>query len=262
MTGAPVLPSEIAPPDFYIAAMGRSGSTMICNWLTHAPEQLVFIEPSFHEAENTRLLRIQLANFGMPVGDEEWAARNESARERFARLMSRRLSGRRWALKEVLCAQHLDVIERMTPKRIVISVRNIHEVALSFFEKHRKQDNLDRFSDDWVADYCKREAHGLVQLRDMLMQRQIAHHIIRYEDFTRGNSYREDLSSFVEWRGGGNVSAHFDDFDRTFEIERHGHSVSPYVLNNGDRLLEHNIIELAHTIEEQCNDYQLAFGYK
>ena len=41
------LPPGVERPDFYIAAMGRSGSTMIDNWLTSTPDHLVLVEPSF-----------------------------------------------------------------------------------------------------------------------------------------------------------------------------------------------------------------------
>jgi len=47
-------------PDFYVAAIGRSGSTMLCNWLSRPPAQLVFVEPFFTRARNPELLRIQL----------------------------------------------------------------------------------------------------------------------------------------------------------------------------------------------------------
>lgn len=256
------LPADIAPPDFYIAAMGRSGSTMICNWLTHPPEQLVFIEPSFLEVENPRLLRIQLANFGMPASDEEWAPRDESGAQRFARLMAPRLKGRRWAIKEVLCSQHRSVVERLTPGRIIISVRNIRDVALSFFEKHRQQDNLHRFSDDWVADYCRREAGGLIKLRDELTKRRIAYDVIRYEDFTQSAQSRASFSSFVGWQGDGDVVAHLKEFDREFEVNRHGSAVSASLRRENERLLASEQIGLAQAIEGQCTDYQLAFGYK
>jgi hypothetical protein len=94
---------------------------------------MVFIEPSFLSRANTRLLRIQLADFGMPVTDEEWAAVDHSAADRFARLMGPRLRGRRWAVKEVLCSEHHAALDAFSPPRVVMSVRSIDDVALSFF---------------------------------------------------------------------------------------------------------------------------------
>src|SRR4051812_22329475 len=54
------LPEGVDPPDFYVAAIGRSGSTLLCNWLASPPQRLVFLEPFFLRPENSRLLRIQL----------------------------------------------------------------------------------------------------------------------------------------------------------------------------------------------------------
>jgi len=81
------LPPGVAAPDFYIAAIGRSGSTMLSNWLCRPPQQLVFVEPFFLRPSNPRLLRIQLRDFGMAVSDAEWAPRDESGPERFTRIM-------------------------------------------------------------------------------------------------------------------------------------------------------------------------------
>ena len=255
------LSPDLNRPDFYLAAMGRSGSTMMCNWLTIPPDQLVFIEPSFLDLPNTRLLRIQLTNFGMAVSDTEWNMPDRSAAERFERLISPRLAGKSWGLKEVLCSQHRPVIAQMAPGRVVISVRHILDVALSFFEKHRAQDNLHRFSDDWVADYCLRESAGLIELQQQLQSSSIPMTAIRYEDFTQSEQARRDLACFLGWNGGGNTDMHLDHFERWFEVDRHGKGVSSRLRERGERELDASQLALAHSIEEKCAEYQRAFGY-
>jgi hypothetical protein len=234
---------------------------MVCNWLTLAPEQLVFVEPSFLDVRNNRLLRIQLANFGMAPSDREWDEEDASAAARFRRLMAPRLTGRRWALKEVLCSEHNAAIDKLSPSRILISVRNIFEVAVSFFEKHRVQDNLHRFDDQWVADYCVRESRGLVALRRQLLGRSIPSSTVRYEDFTRSEAARHNVSGFLGWKGGGATDLHFDHFDRSFEVERHGEAVSSRLRTRAERNLGPDELALAHLIEERCTDYQREFGY-
>jgi hypothetical protein len=255
------LPPDVGRPGFYLAAMGRSGSTMVCNWLTRAPDQLVFVEPAFLDIRNTRLLRIQLANFGMASTDDEWGKEDSSAAARFRRLMAPRLAGRRWALKEVLCSEHGAAIDKLAPSRILISVRNIFDVALSFFEKHRAQDNLHRFDDQWVADYCVRESKGLVALRRQLSGRSIPSSIIRYEDFTRSEAARHNLSDFLGWKGGGATDSHFHQFNRSFEVARHGEAVSSRLRTRTERNLGADELALAHSIEERCTEYQREFGY-
>jgi hypothetical protein len=257
----PFLPADFNAPDFYLAAMGRSGSTMVCNWLTLPPDQLVFVEPSFLDVRNTRLLRIQLTNFGMAPSAGEWDLQDPSATTRFERLMVPRLAGKRWGLKEVLCSEHRSVIDRLAPRRVLISVRNIFDVALSFFEKHRAQDNLHRFNDDWVSDYCLRESAGLLALQRRLRSQSVPFAVIRYEDFARSEAARKDLSAFLGWRGGGATDLHLDHFDRSFEVERHGGAVSPRLRGWAERNLGRAELNLAHSIEENCSEYQGAFGY-
>lgn len=252
----------VEPPDFYIAAMGRSGSTMLCNWLTRPPEHLVFNEPFFLRANRyPRLLRIQLENFGLPVDEEEWASEGLSAAERFRRIMAPRLRGRRWAFKEVLCSQHLPVLDAFAPPRVLISVRDIADVALSLFEKHREQDSRNQFDERWVVEYCVRESAGLLELRDQLASRRIPFLVLRYEDFTRSEAVRRQAADFVGWQGGGAVDSHFDQFDRGFEIRRHGRQISDRLRERSDRALDSTELQTADAIMRLCTDYQRAFDY-
>lgn len=247
-------------PDFYVAAMGRSGSTMVSNWLSDPPSRIVFNEPFFLRPGNSRLLRIQLRNIGLAVSDQEWSQVDDSPEKRFERLMGPRLAGRRWAAKEVLCQEHLAMLRTFEPPRVVVTVRNIADVALSFFEKHRLQGNLDRFSDKWVVDYCLRESAGLVDLVELLEDRRTPLHIVRYEDIVASDEARCALSAFTGWPGGGDTSANLADFDRAFEVQRHGASLS----RSGPerkRTLGDGLDSAAASIAEQCADYQRRFGY-
>jgi hypothetical protein len=248
-------------PDFYIAAMGRSGSTLLANWLTRPPNQLVFSEPFFTRSENPRLLRMQLASFGMPATEEEWEVRDETAAERFARMMAPRLEGRRWGFKEVLIDEHMRVLEQFAPAKIVITVRNILDVALSFFEKHRLQGNLNRFGDDWVVSYCVEQSTGILRYRKHLDACGVAHLIVRYEDFVCSDEARDSLQNFVGWTGGGDTTSNFNDFDRSFEVDRHGTSISGLMRERQDRSLSPAEFDLAAVIAERCNEYQVQFGY-
>jgi hypothetical protein len=253
--------SSVDRPDFYVAAIGRSGSTMICNWLTHAPGQLVFNEPFFSRPNNSRLLQIDLANFGIPATEEEWQARPETAESRFARLMGPRLAGKRWAFKEVLCEEHERVLKQFRPPKVVISVRNIVDVALSFFEKHRAQRNLERFSDEWVVDYCINEATGILRFEEELAAVGIPSTVVRYEDFTQEERHRASLEDFLDWKGGGDIAANLAHFDRAFEVQRHGTSISASTRARSERLLDQRELSLAAAVGERCTEYQSRFGY-
>lgn len=249
------------PPDFYIAAIGRSGSTMLGNWLSSPPARIVFNEPFFLRPMNSRLLRIQLRNLGMEISDSEWADADEAPLERFRRLMGPRLEGRRWAAKEVLCEEHVAMVRAFAPPRVLVSVRDIVDVALSFFEKHRLQDNLDRFSDDWVVEYCVRESAGLVDFLALLEQAGTPYHVVRYEDFTASADERSQIAAFTGWPGGGDPSANLADFDRGFEVGRHGPAISSQPLHRDDRSLSRDRLKEAAAVAERCGRYQERFGY-
>jgi hypothetical protein len=248
-------------PDFYIAAIGRSGSTLLCNWLTRAPNQLVFNEPFFCRPENSRLLRIQLANFGMPAAADEWEQQDETAERRFERLMAWRLAAKRWAFKEVLCEEHWRARALFDPPKVLITVRNIVDVALSFFEKHRAQGNLARFSDQWVADYCVQETAEIVRFQERLRADGVAHMVVRYEDFVASSEVRRSIERFLGWSGGGDTAAHMQDYGREFELVEHGTSISGTIRAPGQRGLAAKNLARAGEIGERCNAYQLHFGY-
>jgi len=255
------LPPGIDPPDVYVAAIGRSGSTMLCNWLCRPPQQLMFIEPFFLHPANPRLLRIQLADFQMAVSDEEWEQRDESGPERFRRIMGPRLAGRRWGFKEVLCEEHGPALQAFVPRRVIVTVRNLRDVALSFFEKHRLQGNTDRFDAAWVADYCRRESTGILDFLGRLRREAIPHLVVRYEDFTRSADVRGSIARFVGWEGGGRIDSHMERFDRQFEIERHGRQVSSRARMPGEREVEVADHDMAASLAAQATEYQKEFGY-
>ena len=251
----------LGAPDFYVAAMGRSGSTMLCNWLTRLPDQLVFVEPFFRRPSNPPPLRIQLSDFGLAADDDEWSRQDLTGPQRFQRLMGPRLQGKRWAFKEVLCEEHASVLDAFSPPRVMITVRNMADVALSFFEKHRLQNNLDRFGDQWVRDYCLREAAGLVEFHELLRSRDIPSMVVRYEDFTRSEAIRREVSEFVGWQPGGNTARHLARFNRGFEVERHGTGISSALRLRGQRHLTGQELRAAEAIAADCASYQSAFGY-
>ncbi len=250
-------PSGPPPPDFYIAAMGRSGSTMLCNWLSTPPQRIVFNEPFFARAMNSRLLRIQLENLGMTVADDEWVQRAESPMERFDRLMGARLRGRSWAAKEVLCQEHFAMTSAFRPPRVIVTIRDIQHVALSLFEKHRIQQKMDRFNDDWVAEYCIRESAGLVDYVAHLEGTGIPFYVARYEDFGRSEAERSKIAAFVCWPGGGDPAVNFEDFERGFEARRHAERGEV----KASRALPDSCIRAARDLAERCSSYQARFGY-
>jgi len=211
--------------DFYIAALGRSGSTALANWLTTPPTHVVFHEPNLLRSTPTRLLASQL---------DDWDMTKEQA-----------MAGH-WAVKETSSDMHDDMLAAYAPSKVILCVRNIADAALSLFEKHRRQEVLDRYSDDWAADYLVREAEGLVRLARQLENDSVEFAIFRYEEF--GESSLRKLADWIEWPGGGEMSRGFQAFGRAFEMQR-----------ERSRDLTPEMIRLAGDIAERCAAFDQRF---
>ena len=249
-------------PDIYIAAMGRSGSTMLCNILTREPDQIMFIEPKFHTPPYRNILKPQLAQYGMEFDESEMAAVQDLPPDQMLEtLLGAHLRPIKWGFKEVQCSEHRRVVDLFAPVHILVNVRHIFNIALSFFEKHRRQGNQDRFPLSWVRDYCLRETQGLVGFCQDLAKQGIAYQVVRYEDFITDPQERKALGDHLGWRYGGNANRFLNDLNRGFEARRHaaGGYRETSLADRGLSVLE---IRYAREIEEQCAQYQAFFGYQ
>lgn len=261
MSMADLLGPDLPRPDFLMASMGRSGSTMIANWLTQPPERVVLIEPSLFALRNPDMVRVQLPAFSVPADDTEWTFPDSDWQSRFRRLFAPRLDGRRWALKEVLVAESTRVMAAFAPLRVVVTVRDIGMIAASFLEKHRRQGNQDRFDAGWVGAYCRRESAAMVALCRTMDRDDVPYHVVRYEDFVASPQARACLSAFVGWPGGGDPQRHFGKLGRAFEIGRHASGVSTHSPSLPERALEPEELALLPAILADCAAYQDAFGF-
>lgn len=211
--------------DFYIAAIGRSGSTALANWLTTPPTHVVFHEPNLLRDRPTRLLGMQLADWGM-------------TREQV-------MAGH-WAAKETQTLLHHGMIDRFRPAKVLVSVRKIGDAALSLFEKHRRQALLDRYSDEWVADYLTREAEGLVRFAERLDEERIPWALVRFEELSPERM--ESVADWLGWPGAGTMSRGLEAFGRGFEAAR-----------TRDRELPAEVVALAATIAGRCSAFDRRF---
>ena len=259
------MPEPAAPdlprPDFLMASLGRSGSTMFSNWLTRPPGQIVMIEPFLFAKANPAMLHRQFAELGMAATPEEWTQSDADWQARYRRLFAPRIAGRRWAVKEVLGEEHRMFLAAFGPLPVVLTVRDIDAIAGSFLEKHRLQNNRHRFDAGWVDEYCRRETGLIMALHAELVAAGTPCHVVRYEDFVASAAERAALATFTGWAGDGDVARHFGHLGRGFEAERHGGGISRAAPSLAARALEPEEVTLVAEITESCADYRAAFGY-
>ena len=104
----------------------------------------------------------------------------------------------------------------------------------------------------------------LIVVSDMLQNTDgFSHYLDRrsYEDFVRSAEARKSIEQFLGWTGGGKTERGFTEFERGFEVERHGTSISPAIFARRQRRLTRAEFELAAGIGERCDGYQRHFGY-
>lgn len=203
---------------------------MLANWLTTPPTHFVLHEPNLERERRTRLTVLQLEAWELSLDE---------------------VQARQWGVKEVEADKSAAFLERWRPERVVLCVRDMREVALSLFDKHRRQGNLDRYPDSWASDYCVREAAGLVALADRLEGDGPPARVARYEDFAREEAERAAIAAFVGWPGGGDERALLERIDRGFEGGQ-----------RSERELGAAEMALADAIADQCGAYQQRFGYR
>ncbi len=123
------------PAAVYIAALPRSGSTMLANLLTSPPQRWVLVEPGLHCPTPSPSLSFQYNRFLEASGAAPDEAVTTSPRLLVKRLGDLLPTLEFWGLKEV-GTDHPAVISYARPRKTIILVRDIRDALLSLLEKH------------------------------------------------------------------------------------------------------------------------------
>lgn len=208
--------------DVFIAAMGRSGSTMLANKLTSYEGSVVFIEPSLVVGGNRALIR-GFRSVGKDFKERPdlrylnriYEIKNDSYKKEFLRWLN---GVDYWGFKEVEGAYFQKSVEMFNPRKIVILVRDVKQVFYSFYEKSLKQDRLVDWNVEWIVNKIKKTAECQMQLQEKYPGRSM---VVNYEDISR----EEYLKNFLFKKLGysfpvGDAGAGFEDFNRSWEVNR------------------------------------------
>lgn len=252
--------NDLFEADLYIAAMGRSGSTHLASVLTTPPTRWVLNEPRFLDGVLSGAIRERSAEFGWPVDAQHWwiprnNRSNLSYETRYREFLAPRLRKlARWGVKEVRPDFHLPTIATIQPRKVIVLVRNLRDVALSLLEKQMRQGTMATRGPDWIRDYCNSAAQALLELAERHHDRT---RIVRYEDYIHLPSERNDLEKWLDWPMDGEPFAEFTLHNREYEVRRWQDPGG----TNEERELPPNAHKIAEEIQASNNEYQQAFGY-
>jgi len=248
-------------PDVYIAALGRSGSTMLANLLTIPPHRWVMTEPRFANGSTGTNAVHQAQAFGFQMRAGEWQQLSgESPTERIQRFFTPRLAGlERWGLKEVRHDLIEPTYEFLSPHRVVVLVRNIRDAATSLVEK-AERDGPDRYGDDWLRTYLTKTPAALLNLVGRLADAE--YRAIRYEDLVSDPLTRASLSDWLDWPLDGDPSRNLDTiFPRENEVALHGPEVTTKSVEKRKAATGGRAAEIAAWAVDVNGEFQRRFGY-
>ena len=248
-------------PDLYIAAMGRSGSTLVTNWLTRPGSQVLFYEPNFFAGKVTAKLASQCHDLGVSITDVKENETGIGTRLWLENRFGNQFDKLKWGFKEVLCDLHERCLAELEPEFTIVTVRNITDIYLSFIEKHKIQQNEHRFPPQWSYDYCVSESERMVAFARRLEAQNHRHVIVRYEDFVASPEKRAEIEQVSGWQGGGDLSRHLSLFDRGFEASKHKGGLTTKIRHSDSRKLEPVFYERASQLAGACKSYQMFFGF-
>lgn len=251
----PMIPAA----DLYIASLGRSGSTLLANLLTTPPNRFVLVEPQLHLGEGNAWMFEQLDRFGWSVGTEEidlW--RSLPPERRVSTFLYPRLTTlEKWGVKEVDPKAHLPSLATLRPRKVIILVRNVRDVIISYIEKYRREGKTDYGAE--LLNFLVESTNMLIHLTETLNYQQMR--VVRYEDFVTSERERAAVSRWLGWPLDGDPNRNLDLYKRTFEIERHNGEISSVSVNRHAAMKLQDSSDIINNVAEYLSSFQKSFNY-
>jgi hypothetical protein len=248
--------------DLYVAAMGRSGSTVLCDLYSRYPTHWLMNEPWIVRGNYGPGQLEKVRRFGFEVADDDWFRKREgeSVVDRFYRVYASILKQLEFlGAKEVRSEFHGEYYRLMRPEKVVVLVRDIRDVIISLVEK-TEIEKRDGYDTDFVRRYLRDNCLGLVQFYQSVQQTDTQVRVLRYEELTQSEACQKELDQFV---GHGRIERIPEDggvSTRPWEIERHGLTISAKTVGRFRSEQKIGWAELYHGIAE-CAQYNEFFGY-
>lgn len=255
----PAGPNSLPGATVYIAALPRSGSTMLANLLSVPPDRWVLVEPGLHSDRQSPALSHQINRFLAASRNTDEGASSvdvSSSRRRLLNYLSNllpKLSA--WGTKEV-GTEHGEAIAFTRPHKKILMVRNPRDALLSLLEKHSQPGRSWEPAEQmmYLAECCT----SLVALaRDAGSDTRIC----RYEDFVTSLAERRALSNWLCWPLEGDVSRNLDLYRREYEAVLHHGVISANSVGRFDREANKFRADVAERFGAMFEDFNKVFGY-
>lgn len=246
--------------DVFIAGVGRSGTTLLAILLTRPPERWIMVEPGLTRQDMGEHMRRQAERFGIQISVDEWRGKRpeESAMERFQRVLLPRLENVRWGVKEVNMAGTGELMNLFLPSAVLLCVRNIRDCAVSLYEKNQRAGHNGQKA-DWLIDRLITASQTLVRLKRSMDRGALR--VARYEDFVSDPAERLRLAQWLDWPLDGDPAWCMEIYGRQEESARHAGKLGNASVNRGSRTSDPASFAFAQKVIRQAEEYQAEFGY-
>lgn len=252
-----------------VAIMGpmRSGTTLVADLLTVRGRSLVFSEPNLlgqWHPQTPRLIHRLATEFGLEV-PEPPAEGPKRIFEYFDGAVLPELQGLDfWGVKYVDLYGWRQLFQRYRPKKLVLCVRDLREVALSAIELVERMKlgflgGAHMRDEAWVFARLAFTAHELMALRCL------PHFAVRYEDLVEDPKARQRLADYVGLDELGNDRLNLmieRDSRQKWESRKHGEGVTNKALGRFEREPTGPAKALAERAWRLLGEYSVAFDYE
>ena len=255
--------------DLVVYGLMRSGTTLICDLLSVPGRSLVFSEPYLLDpwpGGKVNDVHDVARAFGLPVGDGPPAASAFDGKWDvcFDQVYRPHLDALDfWGIKETHFHNWQDVLSRYAPAKLVLTVRDIRDVALSLLDYiHRVKLAFPG------GKYMRDEAWVVARLRhdvpEIMALRRRPHLLIRYEDLSADAAIRGALAGYAgldRLSSGTAIRGADARGQRSEEIEKHGDAVSGRSIGRYAKEPDGIRLRLANHIWRCLPEFSRAFGY-
>lgn len=236
---------------------------MLAGMLTHPPDYLVLHEPNFaggarHPDQLGILQRfgysLDRADFDRDRKAHSWSRKRARISRLYAPLVDQ-LAG--WGVKEVSYKHQRDNLDLLQPRRVVVLVRDLRDVALSYLDLKAKLD-AQGIKSALTPRHLVRNASILL---DLSRKRTDTLTVVRYEDMVADSRVVLDLTRWLDWRAPGEGSDLLALMGRSDETSKHAQSLSARSVRRHQHETDPAKLAFAEQIARRCRGYQENFGY-